>query len=32
MFISGTKEIDRESKQNNCGKHVLKLKSFIYGS
>ena len=32
MFISGTKEIDRVSKQNSFGKHVLKLKFFIYGS
>ena len=32
MFISGTKEIDREARQYDYGKHVLKLKSFIYGS
>lgn len=32
MFISGTKEIDREARQYDYGKHFLKVRTFIYGS
>ena len=32
MFLSGAKEIDREEKHYDYGKHVLKVRAFIYGS
>ena len=32
MFLSGAKEIDREAKQYDYGKYVLKVRAFIYGS